>query len=1418
MRKAFVAFLALAAVSSIAPLAFAGEDLSSEPGIVRAHVGVAPAGNGQAATATGVGACLGNNPSTACDTVWVGHVAGSYLGTGVGGNWDFDTDAAGTDSSQGFRRWAFPFTSNAAAAPTDRPQWAYDYGNTINEGNTNLWAARDLAGRKYVKTGIAGAWHSDPMTGIRKNNNPATNGGEVSAAPIDGAASAWCGLRVSGDQTAVDALTGNYINSDLWAAASGGPSTSLGDWPGYANLWDQMLYKDFASTGTGTVSARVRTDLVSFIDNAAATGSGWFNPDPTSIANLVVNPSDSMMVYVGSPKEGAFDTNRRWFSEVLDMSQPLQELYSVGSKEPITGPADTTLNLSYSGINPVGGKVRVVFRVKTNRARSDATTGTATGPNTKDGAAVIDDVQVNGGTVYGFDTAGSITARSLIPDIGADGGAWATTGRPAPSFFHIENLSNLLFEDLCGSVNSTTRRCNMRGNVVVAGDFDNSDFITIESVQMYESPTVNLAVRTAAPGTKNSQNIDSYMALRPSVVEDYDIYSGFMGLDESVFWRFGIRFFGPGSVEPVSTNIKLWSPFQVYPFIVFQPDPFCVRGSNGNAAENLSSIGVPAGAMDSLKVMVTTITQGFRFGGTNLGNTRGTYFDNIRVGLVRKGAPDLSEEIWNKYQDQFPVNETVVPADNGTFDTTTAYVRTGLNIVTPINGPGYVAGDSILCNAPYVGDGVTTGVRMDLIFRIDPGPGNYSVKGDRTSALVEKDPAHPFWATYEANAGAWGTGGTGPNGNNGVAQGSIDGGVHPAGTRWNKDWWNSCRMDSAETNIYPVTSRGISVPTSPVWMGTIHEADPKFAALAIAKKSCFLSNPNGAPDVSNIDCGDPTAGGVRDANGYLFATEGNYDPTIWSSGAYLRKEGTKIIPDGYLSPGAHVEYFLRRSLIENQAVGAAQLLFDTTTVFPQDPGGNTDFDAERWSSFDVLPDLWKSNRFGGAGLACMLMIDGNDRRGADPQYRGAADSLGYGKTNGATSGWHVVDPSGTNGAGTTGRGPNNPAGFVAANLGQYGLNYDHYDIKASESGEAGHPGARLASIQAPGNSDLRRTDKSGPSPAQLATFYTTVLHLAGDLNITTLDDKITSQEQADDITLYDTYLNGASSGNNRGVWLSGDGIMEDAFNLSAANFNLFLINDFGSDLSAGNYKALSASTATTVGFLPTASWAHPGRVYGFNHQCVILSDVLALQGTVAGATEAAQYQNFAGPGPWTASIYRPVAPGTREFKTLIDGFDMSNVKGDYASLAAIPGAPESDNGRINWFDDVVTNHFAICARKGPIVGVGDLPGVEGSQFSNRNLGSFPNPAFAGRNVTLRFTLAKTQNVTVRIYNVAGREVANFTKLGLAAGPNTVVWDGKLSNGAKAMPGVYFYAIDGVNFVKDGSKAQKMILLGANSAE
>ena len=1306
----------------------------------------------------GRGSALANSncPQATCDTVWVGHSSsgpgGAFLGVGVGGVWDFDMGIAGTDSSQGWQRHSIPYTSNVSAPAGARPEWAFDWGNVINEGNTNLWKARDLAGRKYVRGGVVSAWHPDDMAGVKKK---LSDGAEPSAVPIAGARSAWCGLRASGDTHATDPLTGNFINGDLYFGV-GTTFNSNPDFPGFCSLWDQLLYKDFPSTGAGSVQFRVRTDMSNFVDTVT-NGSGWFNPDPTNIANFVNNPADSFMVYVGSPNESAFDTNRRWFSEVLDFSKPIQELFAVTGHYPFVSP-DTLINRAYAGAQPVGGVVRVVFRVKTNRVRADGIVGTTTAFNSKDGAAVLDQVQVDGGTTYGFDAPGDITARELVGDLAADGGPWVGTGRPHEVDFHVENVSTLLYEDLCGAVGTGSRRCNLVGNVVVAGDHENGHHLTIELRQVWESPTIDLAVRTAAPGTKNGQGIDQETASRTSMVLAYDTYTGFMGLDESIFWQFGGRFHGPGSVQPQSGN-RCWSQLQIYPGILFQPDPFCIID-----VENLSSVGLPVGTTDSLKVMVSTISQGFRFGGTNLGNTRGTYFDNLRVGFLRSAAAAaLSQEIWNKYQDQFPFNEGVSPGDNAAFDTTTALVHSGLNTVTPQNAPGVVAGDSITANAPFVGNGTSTGVRMDLVFRIDPGPGNYTVKGDRGSALVNRDPAHPFFATYLSSNGPFGT----PGGH---------------GATWNRNVWNSARMDSAEINLYPIVSRGIGGPGSPVWMGTLNELDPNFGALGISHNVCFLIDPNGTTDGSNLSC-----------NGSV--------PAPYGAAPGTTKEGTKILPDGWFTPGTHIEYFLRRSTIE--APGTAQLLFDTTRVFPQDVGGNEDDDQERWSSFDVLPDMWKSTRYGGQGLACLLIVDGADRRGSDPAYRGAADTLGYGKNNGATSGWKGLGP---------GADPNDPAGFVAANLGQYGVNYDHYDIRASESAEAGHPGVRFAVNT--GGIALKR-DTSGPSAAQLASLYTTVLHLAGDLNTGTLHDGVDSQEAADDLALYEGFLAGATPANRRGMWLSGDGIMEDG-NLNSddgTHLYPFLTDNFGADLTSGNYKAFSGSPATTLAAFPTAAWAHPGRVYGINQTCLILSDVLKVLPTVDGAIEAMQYQNL-GPGPWTASVDRPTGP-TRDFRTLIDGFDFANLRGAYSDLGQIATVPGGDNARFGWFDDVVASHFQICARRAPVTAVGDLPGVDGSRFANANLGAYPNPSFAGRTVMLRFTLARAQDVTLRIYDVAGREIAHVAHKGVE-GPNLARWDGTLANGARALPGVYFYALDGVDVAPGAKRSSKLILLSAGS--
>jgi hypothetical protein len=1293
------------------------------------------------------GAANSDCPQATCDTVWVGHSSsgpgGAFLGVGVGGTWDFDTGVAGTDSTQGWTRHAQQFTGGSEIPAVQRPAWAYDYGNMINEGNTTLWHARDLAGRQYRKTGVVSAWHPDDMVGVKRRKNDVL---EPSAVPIAGARSAWCGLRAADDLRAVDPLTGNAINGDLYSSRAFAPGGNP-DFPGFCSQWDQLLYKDFPSSGSGTVEFRLRTDMSNFVD-AIQNGSGWFDPNPTSVAHFVNNPADSFMVYVGSPTENAFDTNRRWISEILDYSKPRQEIFAVSGKVPAVA-ADTLINRAYGGILPVSGVVRVVFRVKTNRVRADGMVASAAAYNSKDGAALVDQVRIDGGTVYGFDEASDISARELVPNLALDGGPWVGTGRPFEADFHVENIASLLYEDLCGAVGSPTRLCNLQGNVLVAGNHDAAEQPTVELWQGFESPTIDLAIRSGAPGAKNAQGIDRETALRNSVALSFELYSGFMSLEESIFYQVFDRFHGPTSVQ-VQSGDRCWSPTQVYPATFFQADPTCF-----SSVIDLSSTGVPFGAIDSLRVGVTTVSESYRFGGS--GNTRGTYFDNIRVALVRGTAgPPVTQSLADKYQDQFPFNQGVTPGDNASFDTTTALVRSGNNLDFNL---AVVPGDSIAASATRTGDGITTGVRLDLVFRIDPGPGNYVVKGNRASALVNRDPAHPFFATYLANNGPFGTpGGHGPT--------------------WNRNVWNSARMDSAEVNLHPILSRGIGGPIEPAWMGTLHEQDPNFAALGISHPRCFLANPDGEPVDGNVVC-----------NGSV--------PAPYTGAAGTTQEGTKILPDGWFTPGTHVEYFLRRSTLE--APGTAVLLFDTTRVYPQAVGAfEQDLDQERWSSFDVLPDMWKSTRYGGSGLACLLMVDGADRRGSDPAYRGAADSLCYGKNNGATAGWKGLGP---------GSDPNDPAGFVSANLGQYGLNFDHYDIRAAESREAGHPGVRFAPNT---GALLPKRDTSGPSAAQLAALYTAVLHFTGELDYT-LHSATEQHEGANDVALYGGFLTGASPANRRGVWLSGDDIMEDGWSGTAYDpaLRTFLNDTFGSDLTSESYKAFSGSTATTLGFLPTAPWNHPGRIYGLSQTCLDRSDVLLAVASLPGAAEAAQYQSL-GPGPWTASVYRPVAVD-RNFRTLIDGFDLAHLRGSYSNFAQIATLPGTDLGRFGWLDDVIAGHFQVCARRCIWIGVGDLPGIDPSRFANANLGAYPNPSFAGRTVALRFSLARAQDVRLVVYDVAGRAVARVAVKG-TAGPNVAQWDGTLANGARALPGVYFYALEGEGI--GATKATKMILLSS----
>ena len=65
-------------------------------------------------------------------------------------------------------------------------------------------------------------------------------------------------------------------------------------------------------------------------------------------------------------------------------------------------------------------------------------------------------------------------------------------------------------------------------------------------------------------------------------------------------------------------------------------------------------------------------------------------------------------------------------------------------------------------------------------------------------------------------------------------------------------------------------------------------------------------------------------------------TSGIQNPLTGFDGSATTIEGTKIIPDGYLTPGAHVEYFFRREdAVGGVITGLAKgLTPDTTPRLP----------------------------------------------------------------------------------------------------------------------------------------------------------------------------------------------------------------------------------------------------------------------------------------------------------------------------------------------------------------------------------------------------------------------------------------------------------------------------------------------------
>jgi hypothetical protein len=1394
---------------------------------------------------------LGTSAGPDPDTVYVGksftnHVAPDnywnvYTGTYRPGindpnnamwDWDNTAGAQAPDSLMGW--WPIRDQYNATAGLTltddQRPWWALDHGNIGNYVISQQAAAK----RTF---GVVGYWHADPGSSA---------GSAVMWSPITGTRSAWCGLRGHGDLSVVDAVTGQAFNQDcVQYLGRGGPAGggSSQRFPGYVDQADQMLYRDIAMTPAQslTVTFNYRTRMSTAIGTTAATRTGWFHGDPLALTsgNFISSnaaganaPQDSFMVYVGAPVNDAavvysdgvtrpvYDKQRRWFSEVIKVfgggakyyeifkatgDNPADTLAATPSSGPIVVPA-ATISTILGGVN---GNVRLVFRCKTNRGFADSDSRASGYNSAGRGAVLVDDITIDkgaGAQVIGdFETpeqggVNAIDNRFPLPGGLAVTDVWRSSGKPPGQHFHLEALSSLVYNDLCGPSNSPKRNCNIGGVVLTAGNHDDGEnagdtrFTAFREIsQLAISPTINLL--TGPGGAVNSMGMRASIAnATDDVMLWYDIYAGMFNFSFSgESWVYGYQAYP--ALMP--NGGKCWGQ-PVYPgFLIFNPEPQCftdVEPFAGNLVP-LPSEFLP----DSLRIFLSHQQQCFRFA-ISLGcnSNEGGYFDNVSVAFVDlPGVPgqasasstvnlgSVTSDIWQFVNDTFPANETAGLPGTAVFDTTTALIRTGLNTAQLTNNALRfdIPGDSSVVAAAnasvgFADDPALKNVRVDLVFRILPGPGNYRIAGGRSmtpggkavTGVLLQLPTNQAAAAVSGDASFWGQYMADP--------GLLSRGAHTGPGGWDPLTWNSCRMDTVEVNIFPV---GGTVPTGTQltpgnYQTTIHESDPKFATLGVNRFKCFVIDTTKAatssPTLNNVNCT-----GVIPA----WLTTVPQSRTGWDGNAQTR-EFSKIIPDGLLTPGSHVQYFYRKSHAVDPNLRYT-MCPDTNVITPQPREGSTD--QHRWQQFGVLPDRWKNNAFGGAGMACMLYVDWNDRRGNEGRFVATMDSIGgtAAAKYGAHNGWHapgnvnIVVP--------------NMGIFVSNKNSQPGTTWDMYGVKAAESlaTGAGQLGSRLANRSSMGFA-AGRESRQGPTPEMLRAYYRVVAILTGDLNAGIFGPYVNRSQN--DIALLSDYLTAAAGvPQPRGIFIQGDGFGQSeksSYGIDPSH-STFLTDKLGVVFRSPSYQSLAGNLNDCADLITTTSLTPTADVYGVMNQCTFSNDVYNRNPALAEATEGAFYENVGLNGPYTSDVVKTAVP-LRNWVALTSGYNVAHISVRYCDVVNFPHCSNISR-QAEWYYYALNKVFgSICQLNGEPVVCLDVPG-SGGGGDVADFMKVGNAVMRHGLSTVRLGIAQAGRVRVSIYDVAGRNVRTLADRVFPAGEVQLSWDGTDDAGNKVGRGVYF---------------------------
>jgi hypothetical protein len=430
----------------------------------------------------------------------------------------------------------------------------------------------------------------------------------------------------------------------------------------------------------------------------------------------------------------------------------------------------------------------------------------------------------------------------------------------------------------------------------------------------------------------------------------------------------------------------------------------------------------------------------------------------------------------------------------------------------------------------------------------------------------------------------------------------------------------------------------------------------------------------------------------------------------------------------------------------------------------------------------VLPDRWKNNAFGGAGAACLLYIDLNDRRGNEGRFVGMMDSVAATAAAkfGAHNGWHAagttditINPGGWHAA--------TSAGVVANKNSQPGTTWDMYGVKASESltTSAGAPGSRLANRSGMGFA-AGKESRAGPTPEMLRAYYRVVAVLSGDLNSGVFGPFVNRSQN--DVALFNDYLTAAAGlPQPRGLFISGDGFgqSEKATGGIDPQHITFLTDKLGVVFRSPSYQSLAGNLNDCADMLTTTALTASADVYGASNQCLWSNDVYNRNPALAEAVEGAFYENVGLNGPYVSDVVKTAVP-LRNWVTATSGVEIEHLYSRYC---------DTDNGRLAYYYYMLNKVFGgICQITGATNLTLDTP------QGNRGYANFMkigNSVMRQGTSVVRFSVAKAGRVQVSIYDVTGRKVRNLADRVFPAGESRLEWDGTDDSGSKVARGVYF---------------------------